>query len=115
VLGAEEVVAEQSLQGRRVADRALLELGDQDGGAVPRVTGRGVADVRHGGSHLAGPAGADGAHPALLALQPSGGVGGGEAGEIVRVGGEPHEEDLGDGPAGGQPHQVEAERGGTDQ
>ena len=33
----------------------------------------------------------------------------------VGVGGETHEEDLGDGPAGGQPHQVEAERGGTDQ
>ena len=71
--------------------------------------------MRDGGGHLPGPAGADGAHAALLALQAPGGVGGGDAGEVRRVGGETHEQDLGDGPAGGQPHQVEAERGGTDQ
>jgi hypothetical protein len=40
---------------------------------------------------------------------------GGDAGEVAGVGVETRQEDLGHGPAGREPHQVEAERGGTDQ
>ena len=71
--------------------------------------------MRDGDGHLAGAAGTDGQHAALLALEGTGGVGGGDTGEVTGIGGKTHQQDLGDRPAGGQPHQVEAERRGTDQ
>jgi hypothetical protein len=113
MLRPEDVVAEQALQCGGVADRALLELGDQRGRAPPcRCSG---AHVRDGGGHLAGAATTDGAHPALVAGQTPAGMRRGGAGQRPGVGTQPGQEDLGDRPAGGEPHQVEAERGGTDQ
>ena len=77
--------------------------------------GRRATDVRDAGRHLAGTAGADDAHAALLAGQAPCGVRSGDGGERPGVGAQRGQEDLGDGPPSREPHQVEAERRGTDQ
>ena len=102
VLGAEHVVPEQPLERGRVADRAALELGDEDGGAVAaRLLGR-AAHVRDGGGQLAGLAGADGEHAALLAGQAAAGMDGGDGGEGSGVGAQAGQQDRRrrSGPAG---------------
>jgi hypothetical protein len=114
VLRAQDVVAEQPLQRRGVADRALLELGDEDGGAVLGAGSR-AAHVRNRRGHLPGAARADGEHAPLLAGQAAAGVGGGHAGERDGVGTQAGEQHLGDGSARRQAHEIEAEGGGTDQ
>ena len=115
VLGAEDVVAEQPLEGRGVADRALLEPGDQDGGAVARNAG--AASRTCGTAAAISRARRDrtARTPRCSRSRPRRGGRRRWRERSVGVGGETGEQDLGDSSAGGQPHQVEAERGGTDQ
>ena len=114
VLGTQDVVPEQALEGGGVADRALLELGDEHGGPVSG-TGGGVAHVRHGDGQFASAARADGENATLLPREAAGRVGGGDGGESLRIRAEPGEQDLGDRTARGKADQIEAQRGGTDQ
>ena len=114
MLGTQDVVAQQPLQRGGVPDGAALELLDEDGGAVAG-GGGGAPEMRDAGRHLTGPAGPDGEDPAVLTVEATAGVRGGDRGQRVGVGTQSGEQDLGDRPSGGEPHQVEAERGGTDQ
>jgi hypothetical protein len=116
VLGTEDVVPEEPFEGGGVADRAALELGDQDRRAVAGLRARrDAAHVRDGGGQLAGLAGADGEHAALVAGQTPARVDGGDRGEGGGVGLQAGQQHGGHRAAGGEPHQVEAQGGGTDQ
>ena len=113
VLGAQDVLAEQPLERRDVADRAALELGDEDGGATAGVGD--AAHRRHGGGQLAGAAGAHGEHTALLVVPAPPGVHAGDGGESVGVRGQPGQQHVGHQPPRGEPDEVESQGGGTDQ
>ena len=115
MLRSEDVVAEQPLERRRVADGAVLELGDEDGGAVaraaaaPRTCGTAAAISRARRDRTA-------SDPALLAgrARGRGGPRRGGRGPPASAPRPASRTSATDRP-GGQPHQVEAERRGTDQ
>ena len=115
VLRAQDVVAEQPLERRRVADRAPLELGDEDGGAVAGAGGDARAPCGTAAASSRARRARTARTPRCSRSRPRPGCAPAMAASVVGVGGQAGQQHVGDRPAGGQPDQVEAEGGGTDQ